>query len=69
MAKIITSKDNDMLDQIAHQYYGDRLALAAIYEANPGLADHDLVLPAGIEIILPDWEKPAPIVPTWGLSS
>ncbi|EFG1350078.1 phage tail protein, partial [Escherichia coli] len=30
-------------------------SLAAVLEANPGLADLGPVYPAGVEIVLPDW--------------
>ncbi|EIK8119958.1 tail protein X, partial [Escherichia coli] len=30
-------------------------SLAAVLEANPGLADLGPVYPSGVEIVLPDW--------------
>ena len=51
MAKNWRTTDGDMLDDIA----GLNQSLAAVLEANPGLADLGPVYPAGVEIVLPDW--------------
>lgn len=58
MAGKYTTKDLDMVDDIAFKFYGDEAGRTAIYNANEGLADIGLELVAGIEIIIPDWEKP-----------
>lgn len=50
--------DGDMLDDICQRHYGSaglNQSLAAVLEANPGLADIGPVYPAGVEIVLPDW--------------
>ena len=53
MARYI-SKQNDMLDAICHEYYkGQQGALELVYNANPKLCEHDLLLPAGLVIELP----------------
>lgn len=45
----------DMLDAICHRYYGERKkAVEAVLEANPGLVNSGLVLPAGVLLVLPD---------------
>lgn len=54
MAKYI-SKDGDMLDQICHDFYGESKKFTElVLEKNSRLANYDTVLPAGVEINLPD---------------
>ncbi|MBO9493840.1 tail protein X [Thalassotalea sp. G20_0] len=49
-----TTKQNDMLDAICHEYYkGQRGALEAVYNANPKLCEYGLLLPGGLVIVLP----------------
>lgn len=44
-----------MLDGICHQYYqGDITTLDVVLAANPGIAKHGALLPAGLVIELPD---------------
>lgn len=51
---VYTTVELDMVDFIAFKHYGHhRKTAEAIYEANWGLADYGMLLPAGIEIILP----------------
>lgn len=69
MARTYTTKELDMVDDIAFFYYGDEEGRTAIYNANEGLADKGLQLPAGLEIIIPDWEKPAPVIPEFGVTN
>ncbi|WP_208976297.1 tail protein X [Polycladidibacter stylochi] len=52
------SKDGDMVDLIAYEEYGNEAGRSAIHKANPALADHGLVLPAGIVIVIPEFEQP-----------
>ena len=53
MAKY-TTKEKDMLDAIVHKYYkGQAGALEAVYNANPGLCEQPLLLPAGLVVELP----------------
>lgn len=56
------SKDGDTADSIAWAVYGrqDQRVVEALLEANPGLADHGPVLPAGLRLTIPD--APAPDV-------
>ena len=47
--------DGDVLDAICARYYGlDAFDIRKVYEANFGLAEYGAVLPAGLEIELPD---------------
>lgn len=50
------SKDGDMVDEIAFNYYGTTASLVVeqLLEANFGLADYGPTLPAGIVIELPE---------------
>lgn len=53
--------DRDMVDQIAFAHYGTNLATTElIYEANPGLSRETMLLPAGVEILLPTFTPPEP---------
>jgi phage tail protein X len=69
MSAIHISKDGDMVDLIAFEYYGTEEGRKAIYDANEGLANRGLVLEADIEIVIPDWTAPASEVPTGGIAS
>lgn len=54
------TKQGDVLDLICHRHYGaDAYDLAAVLEANRGLADRGPILPAGVIIDLPDLATPA----------
>ncbi|KVE33910.1 tail protein X [Burkholderia sp. TSV86] len=55
------TKDGDLADEIAWNYYGTRASrvVEQLLDANPGLADRGPVLTAGITIILPDFTLPA----------
>jgi phage tail protein X len=45
----------EMLDQVAHRHYKGRPgALDVVIAANPGLSKIGPVLPAGVDIVLPD---------------
>lgn len=63
------TRDRDVLDAICAQHYGtnvsnprrrgaltwpDRGLVEAVFLANPGLAERGPVLPAGIDLTLPD---------------
>ena len=51
----IISQKNDTVDAICQRHYGQTTAVTeAVYNANPGLAEQGLTLPAGISITLPD---------------
>jgi phage tail protein X len=55
MSMTYTTVEGDMVDAIAFRQYGRTAkSTEAIYAANPNLADYGPVLPAGIEITLPD---------------
>lgn len=50
----VISQRGDTVDAICQRYYGHTAAVTeAVYEANPGLAEKGLTLPAGITITLP----------------
>lgn len=58
------TRQNDILDDVVFRYYGDtdNGIVEIVLEANRGLADHGPILPAGIEVELPD--RPAVSKPT-----
>jgi len=62
------TRDGDMVDLIAFEHFGTEDAREAIYEANPGLADLGLTLPAGVTITLPEWSAPEAPVPQSGFN-
>ena len=51
----------DVVDEIIWRHYGMQNAdmVRRVFDANPSLADVGAVLPAGVEINLPDIEQPA----------
>ena len=49
------TQQNDMLDAICHHFYQDQIdTLDVVLAANPNLAKHGPLLPAGLEIELPE---------------
>ena len=53
--------DGDMVDQIAYAYYGThQLTAEAIYAVNQNLSQQEIILPAGVRIILPVYKPPKP---------
>lgn len=62
MADVYRTIDGDTVDLIAWRHYGRHAGTTEfLYEANRGLAFYPLVLPAGIEITLPDLPTAEPI--------
>lgn len=52
---IYTTKRGDVLDAICFKYYGGAdFDITKVYEENIGLASYGPILPAGLEISLPD---------------
>ena len=60
MPATFRTRDGDMLDHIAWEYYGSTAnrEVEQLLEANPGLAAHGLILPAGLEIMMPVISEP-----------
>lgn len=55
MSRQITTRQGDVVDQIALAFYGrTKQATEAVLDGNPHLADLPPVLPAGVVITLPD---------------
>ena len=54
------TRDRDTLDHVCWRHYGRQDVVTAVYEANPGLAGRGPVLPAGLEIELPELPEPTP---------
>ena len=53
------TKEGDVLERVCWKHYGAQAgAVEAVLEANTNLAEHGEVLPAGLEIILPDLVLP-----------
>ncbi|WP_018694453.1 tail protein X [Algicola sagamiensis] len=54
-----TTIAGELLDEIVWFHYGvTQGAVEVVLQANPGLADHGPVLPAGVIIKLPDYTPP-----------
>jgi len=58
MTTIYTTREGDTADFIAWKIYGTSRPTEAMLNANPGLADYGTLLPAGIEVTLPEVEAP-----------
>ena len=55
MAKVYTTVEGDVLDQVCYQHYGQSDTVTeAVLLLNPSLSKYGEVLPAGVEILLPD---------------
>ena len=62
---IYRTRDGDEIDDICRRYYGREAgSVEAVLEANPGLAELGPVLPAGVEIHLPDLPRPLETIET-----
>lgn len=48
-----TTKEGELVDEIAYRHYQSRDHLQMVLNANPGLAKRGPVLPKGVEITLP----------------
>lgn len=62
MAMTYQTRDGDMVDLICFDQYGAEAldqSVVAVLEANRGLADYGPQLPAGLTLILPDWQVEA----------
>jgi phage tail protein X len=59
------TRQNDILDDVVHRYYGDtdRLIVERVLEANRALDLGNIgpVLPAGLLLTLPDRDPDAPV--------
>lgn len=50
-----TTKEDDVLDAICYSHYGKTSGVVEqVLDANPGLCEYDVFLPAGVVIILPE---------------
>ena len=54
------SVEGDTVDLIAFRHYGDESRAAAVFDANPGLADLGPILPPGTLVRLPEPESLPP---------
>lgn len=64
--------DGDVLDAIAYKHLGSSEAVHALLHVNPGLAGMGAVLPAGLEVRIPQTVKASPrkkTVRLWGRSA
>lgn len=60
---VYRTRAGDVLDELCWRHYDRRAgAVETVLKANPGLADHGPILPAGLRIDLPDLsaKRPAP---------
>ena len=63
------TRDGDTIDYIAWKHYGGTApgVVEQLLEANPGLVRYGMVLPAGLDIALPDMPpRVAPGEALWG---
>lgn len=61
MTTIYKTRAGDTVDFIAWKFYGSTTnqVVESVLAANRGLADHGALLPAGLEITLPEITAPA----------
>ncbi|MEM7270748.1 MAG: tail protein X [Pseudomonadota bacterium] len=60
MSALYRTIDGDVADAICWRLFGQTRGLTeALFEANPGLADHGPVLPAGLLLRLPEAQQTA----------
>lgn len=63
------TQQNDTVDALCWRHYGRTAGVVeAVLEANPGLAIHGTVLPAGLLVNLPELQAAAPdrqVVSLW----
>lgn len=61
MTTIYTTREGDTVDFIAWRFYGSTAnrVTEAVLEVNRGVADYGPILPAGIELALPEIDAPA----------
>ncbi|MHA6159507.1 tail protein X [Pseudomonas sichuanensis] len=61
MAEQRRTQQNDTVDALCWRHYGRTAGVVEqVLDANPGLADHGAVLPAGLLVTLPDLQATAP---------
>lgn len=57
----VIAHQGDTVDALCWRHYGSRSGLSeAVFEANPGLAEHGPLLPHGTRVTLPDRPPPQP---------
>lgn len=61
MAEQKRTQQNDTVDALCWRHYGRTAGVVeAVLDANPGLADHGPILPAGLLVTLPEQQTAAP---------
>ena len=67
--KQVKTRAGDTVGLLLHYHLGrdDDVAEKAIFDANPGLASYGAVLPAGVDVVIPDIDSPAAqkVVRSW----
>jgi phage tail protein X len=59
MSQLYVTRQFDMVDDICWRFYGrTQQTVEAVLQINPGLADIAPILPAGLELLLPDLPAP-----------
>lgn len=60
MALTYSTREGDTVDFIAWKHYGtaDASAVEFLLQGNPGLADRGPLLPAGVDVALPEMVTP-----------
>lgn len=58
-----TCKQDDVLDLICFEYYGNESIVATVLSHNPSLADQGTHLPQGLVIELPNVQMADPVEP------
>lgn len=65
MSKAYTTRQGDMWDLISYRCYGAESGMKTLMEANASYIS-TAVFPAGVTLIVPDYEKPTTsVLPPW----
>ncbi len=60
--RTVRAQQGDTVDAICWRYYKATAGITeAVYNANPGLADHGPILPHGLQVQLPLIEEAKPV--------
>ncbi|RMT70230.1 hypothetical protein ALP29_03493 [Pseudomonas syringae pv. avii] len=58
---IVRANQNETVDALCWRYYGRTAGVTeAVFESNPGLADHGPTLPQGLPVNMPEVQAIAP---------
>lgn len=61
MPVAVRANQNDTVDSLCWRHYGRTAGVTeAVFQANPGLAEHGPTLPQGLLVVMPEVQTSAP---------